>query len=137
MVECDVLIIDDLQHFVGRFGSQDELCLILNDRITNNKQVILTANEHPKDMDWHNKQLASRLLSGLNLKLELADASMQIQILKQRLVAEGIDVSQEILSESVKNTNGNGWLIEGIAKKLIDMVQQGQDITLDAVSTLL
>jgi len=73
----------------------------------------------------------------LNLKLELADASMQIQILKQRLVAEGIDVSQEILSESVKNTNGNGWLIEGIAKKLIDMVQQGQDITLDAVSTLL
>lgn len=137
LVDCDLLIIDDLQHFIGRFGCQDELCIILDQRISNGKQVILTSADHPKQLDWHNGQLKSRLLSGLNLKLELADASMQIQMLKHRLVAEGIDISQELLSEAVKNTNGNGWLIEGVAKQIIDMVQQGHDITQDAVSKLL
>lgn len=137
LIDCDLLIIDDLQHFIGRFGCQDELCIILDQRIANGKQVILTSADHPQQLDWHNGQLKSRLLSGLNLKLELADASMQIQILKHRLVAEGIDISQELLSEAVKNTNGNGWLIEGVAKQIIDMVQQGHDITQDAVSKLL
>ena len=137
LVDCDLLIIDDLQHFIGRFGCQDELCIILDQRISNGKQVILTSADHPNRLDWHNGQLKSRLLSGLNLKLELADASMQIQMLKHRLVAEGIDISQELLSEAVKNTNGNGWLIEGVAKQIIDMVQQGHDITQDAVSKLL
>lgn len=137
LIDCDLLIIDDLQHFIGRFGCQDELCIILDQRIANGKQVILTSVEHPQQLDWHNGQLKSRLLSGLNLKLELADASMQIQMLRQRLVAEGIDISQELLSEAVKNTNGNGWLIEGVAKQIIDMAHQGHDITQDEVSKLL
>ena len=136
MVECDVLIIDDLQHFVGRFGAQDELYLILNDRIANSKQVIITANEHPKKMDWHSNQLASRLLSGLNVKVELADEIMQTQILSNRMEAAKISISNELLAEAIKNTNGNGWLIEGVAKQLIDMSRQGVEINHASISEL-
>ena len=134
MVECDVLIIDDLQHFVDRFGAQDELCLILNDRIANGKQVIFTANKHPKKMDWNSNQLASRLLSGLNIKVELSDKIMQTQILSNRMEAAKISISDEILAEAVKSTNGNGWLIEGVAKQLIDMSRQGIEITSDTLA---
>ncbi len=133
MVECDLLIIDDLQHFVGRFGSQDELCLILDERITNAKQVLFTANEHPKNMDWNNHHLVSRLLSGLNVKVELADTTMQIQMLSDRLEYADISLPQELLTEAVKNTHGNGWLIDGVAKQLIDMSLQGKEITHDTL----
>lgn len=136
MVECDILIIDDLQHLVGRFGAQDELCLILNDRIANGKQVIFIANEHPQKMDWHSNQLASRLLSGLNVKVELADEIMQAQILSNRMEAAKISISNELLAEAVKNTNGNGWLIEGVAKQLIDMSRQGVEINHASISEL-
>ena len=134
MIECDVLIIDDLQQFVGRFGCQDELCLILDNRLANGKQTIFTANETLKEMDWHNRHLASRLLSGLTVKMDLADKAMQIQILSKRLEPAKISLSQELLAEAVKNTNGNGWLIEGVAKQIIDMSMQGIEITQDTLA---
>ena len=133
LVECDVLIIDDLQFFVGRFGCQDELCLILDNRIANGKLVFFTANETLKEMDWHNRHLASRLLSGLTVKMDLADKAMQIQILSKRLEPAKISLSQELLAEAVKDTNGNGWLIEGVAKQIIDMSMQGIEITHDTL----
>ena len=129
LVECDVLIIDDLQFFVGRFGCQDELCLILDNRIANGKLVIFTANETLKEMDWHNRHLASRLLSGLTVKMDLADEAMQIQILSKRLEATTISLSEDLLAEAVRKTKGNGWLIEGVARQIIDMSMQGMDIT--------
>lgn len=134
MVECDVLIIDDLQHFVGRFGSQDELCLILDNRIANGKQVIFTANETLKEMDWHNRHLASRLLSGLTVKMDLADEAMQIQILSKRLESAKISLSEDLLAQAVKKTKGNGWLIEGVARQIIDMFMQGMEITQDTLA---
>ena len=136
MVECDILIIDDLQHFVGRFGAQDELCLILNARIANGKQVVFTANKHPQKMDWHSNQLASRLLSGLNVNVELADEIMQIQMLGNRLEAAKVSIPNELLTEAVKSTNGNGWLIEGVAKQLIDISRQGVEINQASISEI-
>ena len=120
--------------FVGRFGCQDELCLILDNRLANGKQTIFTANETLKEMDWHNRHLASRLLSGLTVKMDLADKAMQIQILSKRLEPAKISLSQELLAEAVKNTNGNGWLIEGVAKQIIDMSMQGIEITQDTLA---
>ena len=134
LVECDVLIVDDLQQFVGRFGTQDELCLILNDRMANGKQVILIANEQLKELDWHNKHLASRLLSGLNVKIEPADEAMQLQILAKRLESANVTLPQDLLAEAMKNTKGNGWLIEGVAKQIIDLSLQGIDITPDTLA---
>lgn len=133
LVECDVLIIDDLQHFVGRFGCQDELCLILDNRIANGKLVIFTANETLKEMDWHNRHLASRLLSGLTVKMDLADEAMQIQILSKRLEATTISLSEDLLAEAVRKTKGNGWLIEGVARQIVDMSMQGMEITHDTL----
>lgn len=129
LVECDVLIIDDLQHFVGRFGCQDELCLIFDNRLANGKQTIFTANETLKEMDWHNRHLASRLLSGLTVKMDLADEAMQIQILSKRLESTTISLSEDLLAQAVRKTKGNGWLIEGVARQIIDMTMQGMEIT--------
>ena len=134
MMDCDVLIIDDLQYFIGRFGSQDELCLILDDRIAKGKQVIFTVNEMLKGLDWHNQQLASRLLSGLTVKMGLADEAMQIQILSNRLESTTISLSEDLLAEAVSKTKGNGWLIEGVARQIIDMSLQGMAITHDTLA---
>ena len=129
LMECDILIIDDLQYFIGRFGSQDELCLILDDRIAKGKQVIFTVNEMLKELDWHNQQLASRLLSGLTVKMDLADEAMQIEILSKRLQSTTITLSEDLLTQAVRNTKGNGWLIEGVARQIIDMSMQGMEIS--------
>lgn len=137
IIKCDLLIIDDLQHFVGRFGSQDELCLILDQRIANDKQTIFTSSKHPKSLDWNSLLLESRLLSGLNIELQLPDTSMQIQILKKKLMAVGVEISEDLLARAIENTNGNGWIIEGVAKQIFDMSMQRIEINENTVVSLL
>ena len=137
IIKCDLLIIDDLQHCVGRFGSQDELCLILDQRIANDKQTIFTSSKHPKSLDWNSLLLESRLLSGLNIELQLPDTSMQIQILKKKLMAVGVEISEDLLARAIENTNGNGWIIEGVAKQIFDMSRQRIEINENTVVSLL
>lgn len=124
LIDYDVLIIDDLHRFVGRHGCQGELHLIIDGRLAQGKQTIITSIEHPKTLDWNNKQLESRLLSGLNIKLELADEDMQKQILTKRLEEANVSISSEEIAKAVKSTGGNGWLIEGVAKQLVNNVHQ-------------
>lgn len=120
LINYDVLAIDDLQHFVGRNVCQDEICLILDARLAQGKQTVITSIEHPKSLTWNNKQLESRLLAGLTIKLELADEDMQKQLLAKRLEKANVAVTSEEIVNAVKSTNGNGWLIEGVAKQIVD-----------------
>lgn len=137
LVSYDILVIDDIQHFIGRIGCQGELGIILDKRISLNNPTIFTSSNHPVQFSWDNKQLESRLLSGMIVKLELADSEAQIQMLKQHLEKVGIALPYDVMSEAVRNSLGNGWLIEGVAKQLIDMVESGENITKDTVTRLL
>jgi len=137
LVSYDILVIDDIQHFIGRMGCQGELGVILNKRISINKPTVFTSSDHPIQFSWLDKQLESRLLSGMIVKLELADSEAQIQMLKQHLEKVGIALPYDVMLEAVRNTRGNGWLIEGVAKHLIDMVESGENITKDTVTRLL
>lgn len=137
LVGYDILVIDDIQHFIGRMGCQGELGVILNKRISIKKPTVFTSSDHPIQFSWLDKQLESRLLSGMIVKLELADSEAQIQMLKQHLEKAGIALPYDVMSEAVRNTRGNGWLIEGVAKHLIDMVESGENITKDTVTRLL
>ena len=70
LVSYDILVSDDIQHFIGRMGCQGELGVILNKRISLYKPTVFTSSDHPIRFSWDNKQLESRLLSGLIVKLE-------------------------------------------------------------------
>ena len=137
LVGYDILVIDDIQHFIGRMGCQGELGVILDKRISLNKPTVFTASKHPIHFTWCDKQFESRLLSGMVIKLDLADSKTQVQILKQHLDKVGLSLPYDLMSEAVRNTCGNGWIIEGVAKQLIDMVESGENITKDTVSRLL
>lgn len=124
LLDYDVLIIDDLQHFVGRIGCQGELQLIIDGRLAQGKQTVITSIEHPKTLDWKNKQLESRLFSGLNIEMKLADETMQKQILAKRLEEANVSIRSEEIAKAIESTGGNGWLIEGVAKQLINNIRQ-------------
>ena len=137
LVNYDILTIDDIQHFIGRMGCQGELGVIFDKRILLNKPTVLTSSEHPIQFSWLDKQLESRLLSGIMVKLELADSETQIQILKQRLDRAGMTLPYGVMLEAVNNTRGNGWIIDGVAKQLIDMAERGENITEDTITEVL
>ena len=137
LVSYDILVIDDIQHFIGRMGCQGELGVILNKRISLNKPTVFTSSEHPIQFSWLDKQLESRLLSGMIVKLELADSETQIQILKQRLDRAGMTLPYGVMLGAVNNTCGNGWIIDGVAKQLIDMAERGENITEDTITEVL
>jgi len=137
LISYDMLVIDDIQHFIGRMGCQGELGIILDKRISLNKPTMFTSSDHPIRFSWDNKQLESRLLSGMIIKLELPDREAQIQMLKQHLDKVGIALPYDVMSESVRTTSGNGWLIEGVAKQLIDMTERGENITKEMVTGLI
>ena len=136
LMENDLLIIDDLPYFVGRFGAQEELFLILDARMASNKQVIFTSVEHPRDLEFHNKQLASRLQAGLTVSMALADEAMQLDIVRDRLQAAGVSIPDEIVADAVRNVAGNGWVLQGIANQLLALAKQGSEINRETVAAL-
>ncbi|MBS3992370.1 MAG: chromosomal replication initiator protein DnaA [Bacteroidetes bacterium] len=117
----DVLIIDDVQFFSGKSGTQDVFFHIFNHLHQNGKQLILTSDKAPVDMQDIEQRLLSRFKWGLSAELQAPDYETRISILQNKIFRDGIDIPQEIIEYIAKNIKSNVREIEGV---LISLVAQ-------------
>ena len=82
----DVLIIDDVQFLSGKSGTQDVFFHIFNHLHQNGKQVILTSDKAPVDMQDIEQRLLSRFKWGLSAELQRPDYETRVSILKQQII---------------------------------------------------
>lgn len=115
----DVLIIDDVQFFSGKSGTQDVFFHIFNHLHQNGKQVILTSDKAPVDMQDIEQRLLSRFKWGLSAELQSPDFETRISILKNRLYRDGVEMPDEIINCVAQNIKTNVRELEGAIISLI------------------
>ena len=115
----DVLIIDDVQFFSGKTGTQDVFFHIFNHLHQNGKQVILTSDKAPVDMQDIEQRLLSRFKWGLSAELQRPDYETRVSILKNKLYRDGVEISDEVIDYVAKNIKVNVRELEGAVISLI------------------
>jgi chromosomal replication initiator protein len=115
----DILIIDDVQFLSGKSGTQDVFFHIFNHLHQNGKQVILTSDKAPVDMQDIEQRLLSRFKWGLSAELQSPDYETRISILKNKLYRDGVEMPDEIIDHVAKNIKTNIRELEGAIISLI------------------
>ena len=128
----DVLIIDDVQFLSGKSGTQDVFFHIFNHLHQNGKQVILTSDKAPVDMQDIEQRLLSRFKWGLSAELQNPDYETRISILKNKLYRDGVEMPEEIIEYVAKHIKTNIRELEGA---IISLIAQSsfnkRDITIE------
>ncbi len=115
----DILIIDDVQFFSGKSGTQDVFFHIFNHLHQNGKQVIITSDKAPVDMQDIEQRLLSRFKWGLSAELQIPDLETRISILKNKLFRDGVTIGNNIIEYVAKNIKTNVRELEGAIISLI------------------
>ncbi len=128
----DVLIVDDIQLLSGKAGTQDVFFHIFNHLHQNGKQVILTSDKAPVDMQDIEQRLLSRFKWGLSAELQHPDFETRISIIKNKLYRDGVEMPEEIIEYLANNIKTNIRELEGAIISLIAHSSfNKKDITLD------
>jgi chromosomal replication initiator protein len=117
----DVLIIDDVQFLSGKTGTQDVFFHIFNHLHQNGKQVILTSDKAPVDMQDIEQRLLSRFKWGLSAELQPPDYETRVSILQNKLFRDGVEMPDEIVDYIAKYIKSNVRELEGV---LVSMIAQ-------------
>ena len=115
----DVLIIDDVQFFSGKSGTQDVFFHIFNHLHQNGKQLVLTSDKAPVDMQEIEQRLLSRFKWGLSAELQNPSYETRVSILKNKLFRDGVEINDEVIEFVAKNINTNVRELEGAIVSLI------------------
>ncbi|NAS13363.1 chromosomal replication initiator protein DnaA [Poritiphilus flavus] len=115
----DVLIIDDVQFLSGKSGTQDVFFHIFNHLHQNGKQVILTSDKAPVDMQDIEQRLLSRFKWGLSAELQNPDYETRISILRNKLYRDGVEMPEDIVEYVAKHIKTNIRELEGAIISLI------------------
>ena len=128
----DVLILDDVQYFADKPGTQKVFFQIFNHLHQHQKQLILTSDKAPVDLNGMEERLLSRFKWGLAADLQEPDFETRIKILKRKTYKDGIEIKEEILEYIASHVTNNVRELEG---SLISLLAQAtlnkKEITLE------
>ena len=117
----DVLIVDDIQFLANKQKTQEIFFHIFNQLHQNGKQIIMTSDRPPKDLDGMEERLISRFKWGLSADLQQPDLETRMAILEAKMDQEGLDLPQDVVDFICYNIKNNIRELEGV---LISLVAQ-------------
>ncbi len=153
----DVLIVDDIQFLADKQKTQEIFFHIFNQLHQNGKQIILTSDRPPKDLNGMEERLISRFKWGLSADLQTPDLETRMAILESKTKQEGLDIPQDvneficyniksnirelegvIISLMAQSTLNNRDIDIGLAKEVIKnfVSQMSKEITVDFIQKL-
>lgn len=115
----DVLLLDDVQFFNGKNRSQEEFFFLFNALIEARKQIIITCDTYPKDINGLDDRLVTRFDWGLTVQIEPPELEMRVAILKKKAEVEGIQLDDEVAFFIAKHLRSNVRELEGALKKVL------------------
>ncbi|MGM0497165.1 MAG: chromosomal replication initiator protein DnaA [Bacteroidota bacterium] len=128
----DTLIIDDIHELAGKEKTQDIFFHIFNHLHQTGKQLILTSDKPPIELQGIEQRLISRFKWGLSADLQAPDLETRVNILKHKIYHDGIDIKDEIVDYIASNITINVRELEGA---LISLLAQStlnkKEITLE------
>ncbi len=134
----DVLIIDDVQFFAGKAKTMDVFFSVFNHLHQNGKQIILTSDKPPVEMQDMEQRLLSRFKWGLSADLTAPDLETRIAILQQKMYGNGIELPNEVVEYLAYSINTNIREMEGAWTSLLAQASLNKKaITLDLAKQMI
>ncbi|HIQ40118.1 MAG TPA: chromosomal replication initiator protein DnaA [Sulfurivirga caldicuralii] len=115
----DALLIDDIQFFAHKEQSQEEFFHTFNTLLEGNKQVILTSDRFPKEVEGLEDRLKSRFGWGLTIQVEPPEFEMRVAILLKKASEADVHLPEEVAFFIAKRLRGNVRDLEGALKRVI------------------
>ncbi len=142
----DVFLIDDIQFLNNKEKTQELFYYVFNDLVSSNKQIVITSDRHPDELQGMEKRLVTRFVSGLTEKINDPDPSTCVEILKKKIQSldnlntltfddDALDLLANKFSKNIRELEGalNKLVYQSILNKTnhVDL-----NLAIDAVSTI-
>lgn len=128
----DALLIDDIQFFAGKERSQEEFFHTFNALLEGQRQVILTCDRYPKEINGVEERLKSRFGWGLTVAVEPPELETRVAILKSKAELAGLVLPDEVAFFIAKCIRSNVRELEGALKRVMANAQfTGKSITIE------
>ncbi|MFA6675371.1 MAG: chromosomal replication initiator protein DnaA [Bacilli bacterium] len=133
----DVLLLDDVQMLANKVKTQEMFFAIYNKMIDNSKQVVITSDKQPNELNGLEDRLVTRFSKGLVMKINEPDQNTCVEILRKKIEANGLDLNKfddSVLYFFADKFSKNVRELEGALNRLIFYVvslKQTDKITMD------
>ncbi len=134
----DILIVDDIQFFAGKEKTQDTFFHTFNALYHLSKQIILSSDRPPKDLDGLDDRLLSRFQWGLTADIQPPDLETRIAILQHKAQEQKIELPGDVIECLAANITTNVRELEGCLISLIAKVSfEGKELSVDLAHEVL
>lgn len=135
----DVLMVDDVQFICGKDSTQEEFFHTVNYLLDRNKQIIISGDRSPSELDGMKERVRSRLGWGLVIDINKTDFELRLGILKSKVAQmNNVNVPVEVMEFLASKINSNTRELEGALNKVVaHSTLVGNKITLDATRNIL
>ena len=117
--KADVLIIDDIQQLIKKVQTQEQFFNIFNELHQNGKQIVITSDKQPKELNPLEDRLRSRFEWGMLADIGVPDIETRIAILNKKAQIERYNVSREVIEYIAEVATSNVRVMEGFLMKTV------------------
>ena len=134
----DVLMIDDVQFIIGKDNTQEEFFHTFNTLIDKKRQIIISADKSPADLDGLEDRLKSRLGWGLVADIHPLTYELRLGILQAKAEQKSLQLKQEVMEFLANKITNNVREMEGALNRLaVHASIQDSEISVDLVKDVL
>ena len=133
-----MLLVDDIQFIIGKASTQEEFFHTFNTLYQAKKQIIISSDRPPNEMELLEERLRSRFAGGLTVSISAPDYETRMAILRKKDADEGYNIDNEIIKYIATHVKSNIRELEGALTKIVAFSRlQNTEITLDMAAEIL
>ncbi len=134
----DVLMIDDVQFIGGKESTQEEFFHTFNALVDQGRQIVISADKSPSDLEGMEERLKSRLNCGLVADIHATTYELRVGILQSKAERFGVEVPSKVMEFLAHKITSNVRELEGALNRVVAHTQLvGRDITLESTQEVL
>jgi len=130
--KCDLLLVDDIQFLASKTQTQEEFFHCFNALHQSDKQIILTSDKYPQQLERMEERLVSRFSSGLVADIQPPELETRVAIVRKKAQIEQLDIHPDVVLTIAQSVRSNVRELEGTLIRIAAKASlQGKTLTVE------